>query len=36
MVMYEIWSLGRKPFEDWDIRDVSACVYTSKQTQSIQ
>ena len=23
MVMYEIWSLGHKPFEDWEIADVS-------------
>ena len=34
MVMYEIWSLGHKPFEEWEIEDVSTnthyaniCIY---------
>ena len=22
MVMYEIWSLGHKPFETWDVQEV--------------
>ena len=22
MVMYEIWSLGHKPFEEWDVQEV--------------
>ena len=28
MVMYEIWSLGHKPFEDWDVQEVSIIMYT--------
>ena len=30
MVMYEIWSLGHKPFEEFDInlvRDLNNCAY---------
>ena len=27
MVMYEIWSLGHKPFEEWDVQEVKNKLY---------